>query len=260
MTATTRRADPGGEALEFEFGDLYQELDAMNRLSQGLVERESSLRLAQFKAALETFQASRRVESWRWAIGRDAPIRTIVSAGEYEPNGRGGHQLQAELSAVWELQLVADRRGRRNAPRRFALVGLASTRVALVEVSVEPSEFGTWRMEIGTADHPGCHFHTQVLGEVAEPPFPASLPVPRFPALVPTPMMVLEFVLGELFQDRWREVVSRDREELRRCRAVHQRWLLSALDWQRRALERNGGSAWMTLKQLRPEPRMFVGP
>jgi hypothetical protein len=86
------------------------------------------------------------------------------------------------------------------------------------------------------------------------------LPVPRFPTFLPTPMLVLEFVLGELFQDDWlREVSSSPTSDaLRRWRAVHRDWMRRLLDSQRQAIEEGDPSVLMALKHLRPDPDMLV--
>src|SRR5436190_1532122 len=80
-----------------------------------------------------------------------------------------------------------------------------------------PAEIAMWRMEVGDARSPGCHFHVQVLGEAEVAPFPKSLSVPRLPAVHSTPPAVIEFVLGELFQATWDKHVA--------ARSVHvKRW------------------------------------
>ena len=70
-------------------------------------------------------------------------------------------------------------------------------------------------MELGTTNRnvsdqtepkfPGCFFHASILGEskIEGDLFPKSLSVPRFPSIFFTPVGVMEFVLGELFQQEW---------------------------------------------------------
>ena len=87
-----------------------------------------------------------------------------------------------------------------------------------------------WRVELGADDAPGCYFHTQILGDREESPFPKSVPIPRLPSPFVTPMAAVEFVLGELFQDKWQEEARRTRDPQRRWRSIQAATLVESVD------------------------------
>ena len=114
-----------------------------------------------------------------------------------------------------------------------------------------------WRIEMGAYDSPGCYFHFQILGDRRRPPFPKSIPVPRLPSPFVTPMAAVEFVLGELFQDKWSRTASEARHHHGRWRAIQcQRWC-NLLKWQRAAVV-GGSSPWMNLKEAKPPSGLFL--
>lgn len=110
-----------------------------------------------------------------------------------------------------------------------------------------------WRTEVGDVGSPGCYFHQQVLGQSDSPPFPHGLSVPRLPSVIVTPMAVLEFLLGELFQDEWAKHVSRETDDTRFWQSTQRDILLRLLDWKKRHIQKCVGSPWMALKRAKPE-------
>ncbi len=115
-----------------------------------------------------------------------------------------------------------------------------------------------WRMEIADDASPGCYFHVQVLGEEDRPPFPKSLSVPRLPGFFVTPPFVLEFVLGELFQDEWKREAVRESDSLKMWRPIQLKRLANFLRWQRDKLRDSQGSPWVVLKSLQPDANLFI--
>ena len=126
----------------------------------------------------------------------------------YEPGGGGAEDVIGEITSSWAISPWTDKSLKRGTlVPIFRLTGNASIRVRILRenaVNAEVTELAMWRMELGAEESPGCFFHIQVLGHKETPPFPASLSVPRLPALAFTPMAALEFLLGELFQAAWR--------------------------------------------------------
>jgi hypothetical protein len=144
-------------------------------------------------------------------------------------------------------------------PKHFYLTGNASVRVEWVDVSDHKS-MGSWRMEIADDAAPGCYFHIQILGEKEkiDPPFPHSVTVPRLPCIATTPMAVLEFVLGELFQDRWENHSRNSSPEMENWRSVQRRRLLSLLNWQQELIKDGNLTPWTALKTAKPAQDLLV--
>jgi len=109
-----------------------------------------------------------------------------------------------------------------------------------------------WRVEFGAADSPGCYFHTQILGEKEQPPFPHALSVPRLPSLFVTPMAAVEFLLGELFQDQWEQHIVGDQGDRPFWNGIQQQRLQNLLRWKQQQLDGCQGSPWMALKKAKP--------
>ncbi len=199
--------------------------------------------------------------SERGAMLKLEPLRTIETDG-YESGGRaGGAKLYAHVTGKWELRPVGPERRK----QMVAFTGLASARVELWpdgcqwhEKDERPKRIAMWRMELGAYDSPGCYFHCQVLGDGVDSPFPKSVPIPRLPSPFVTPMAAVEFVLGELFQDRWAQEACRARSGHQRWRAIQEKRWSRLLQWQQGALGEHGGSPWMKIKAAKPPDTLFV--
>jgi len=142
--------------------------------------------------------------------------------------------------------------------RLLEFYGIASTRIRLFDAKDTKRPIAMWRMELGDAQSPGCHFHVQVLGEHDESPFPKSVSIPRLPSIFVTPMAAVEYVLGELFQERWAKAAMESTGNVQRWTGFQKQRLLRLLDWQRRTVERTLTSPWIALKLEKPEATMFL--
>lgn len=248
-------------ALQFNFIDVTSEIDAFSRLSGDYIAPESKGVLESFKSDLLSIQGSTGARKSSWQIRDARPLMTKPSVGKYEKGvKRGGPEIFAEITSIWEIQNVV-LPNRRNGPaKKFELVGNASTRIRIMRPgtsSGKPEELAMWRMEIGDAASPGCHFHVQVLGERADGPFPKSVPVPRFPNLLVTPMAIAEFVLGELFQDDWQKDLGRSSDALNRWTTIQNNRWKKILDWKCSVLS-SPGSPWLNMKNAKPKMTLFV--
>jgi hypothetical protein len=122
----------------------------------------------------------------------------------------------------------------------------------------DDAEIAMWRMEIGAPDAPGVCFHTQVLGQSDEMPFPSSLPVPRLPMFAASPLAALDFVLGELFQTGWPMVAGEASATTAMWRSVQTfRWK-QVLSWQLERVNAATGSPWLAVKQAFPDHKIFL--
>lgn len=229
----------------------------MRALARGFITSESDLVLQQLLGSLRQIQISRATTLQRWEIARTRPLTTNATKA-YERGNRGRHHVSAQVSALWEVACIRERR-RRDLPKRFGLVGNASVLVRLLQKgdSEEEIEVSRFRMEIGDVGSPGCYFHIQVGNEGQEVPFPRWLSIPRYPAFFATPCCALEFALGELFQDEWRQQIGRGTDEARQWHPLQNRRITNLLNWQQGALS-DPQASWMVLKSLQPTiPEMF---
>lgn len=246
--------------LQFWFQDFDIEIDAISKIAANFIAPTSLYVLPKLRTNLDQIRSAQTGRSYPWGISEGLPLQTRTSEGEYEPDNEGEHFVYASLTSTWEIEPLGLHNPASRSTRKFALVGNASTRVRLFEG--EPNqpirELGMWRMEVGDDASPGCHFHVQVLGEREEPPFPHSLPVPRFPGLLMTPMGVLEFVLAELFQDEWRMHVSQPSYDIQRWQPIQRRWIGNLLSWQHGKIMTLDGSPWTALKNEKPESGLFL--
>ena len=188
------------------------------------------------------------------------PLRTGPTR-DYEPGSRsGGLEIYSRIRGMWELRSI----GRVGPARKIAFVGKASAVIELWPVSClwreehEGSErLAMWRIELGTDDAPGCYFHTQILGDCDQSPFPKTVPIPRLPSPFVTPMAAVEFALGELFQDKWQEEARLSRDPHRRWRSIQQRRWSNLLTWQNHLVTRPTSSPWVDVKHAKPPNDLF---
>lgn len=246
--------------LEFGFQDLLEEVDALDKIVGPFCDPRSRTVLPQLVTELKSIRDNSAERSWTWGIRESNPFYTAVSRGAYQPDDQGADNVFAEITSTWTIHRVPPRKKSEKAAR-FMLTGNASTRVRLhreVPPGGDPAELAMWRAEIGDAVSPGCHFHMQVLGETEEPPFPSSLDIPRLPALIVTPAAVVEYVVGELFQDNWLKHLGTQVANLNRWWPIQRRHLSALLAWQLGVVKDATGSPWGTLKKAKPDSHLFV--
>lgn len=244
--------------LAFGFTQFLRELDSIQKLARRLLDRQTvESVLPMYRSQVENLRVTPRNTGVTFEVPEYDPIRTKVSRGDYEASGRG-ISVYATISSIWDVVRIQPDR-QRDPARAFRLAGRASTRVRLFRVQddVDTEEIAMWRMEIGDAASPGCHFHVQVLGEADTPPFPSLLPIPRLPSVLFTPAAVLEFVLGELFQGAWTQELLRHEADLHRWAPVQRDRLERLLNWHHEVLQQ-GPSPWLALKGAKPSGNLFV--
>ncbi len=246
--------------LHFSFQEFDAEIDAIYKIARSFISSNSLYVLPQLRDSLAQIRTAERGQSLRWGISERQPLLTRTSNGDYEPSRRGKHFVYASISSAWEIEPLGNHNRASRQNRKFALTGIASTCVRLLEGESLNTirELAMWRMEIGDDNSPGCHFHVQVLGESDEPPYPHSLPVPRLPSLLMTPMSVIEFVLAELFQDEWKEHVAKSSPEIQLWQPIQRKWIGKLLLWQYEKIMNLGGSPWTSLKGAKPNSNLFL--
>lgn len=249
---------PSGAGLMFSFSAMVQEIDSLAKIARSFIWKDSINVLNDLKTDLENRRGS-EVSMRPWGISESAPLWTIPSDGKYDR--KGSETVFGEVSSIWEIQPIRLRDWKKSRlAEQFALTGNASTKVRIIKGTpdVPGDELAMWRMEIGSFDSPGCHFHVQVLGRDDDTLFPKSLPVPRLPGFLITPTEVFEYVLGELFQHEWAQEAARESDSMRYW-ATHQKKRFATLfTKQLEQINNSHGSPWAYLKKWKPEPNLFI--
>lgn len=231
--------------LLFPFGELVEEAVALGSMAKQFLVARGPRVLNGLKRDLQRIggRSTDRVQELVLHPLRTKPTR------DYEPMSRsGGQKIYALISGKWELRSV----GRKGPKRKIAFVGKASTVFELWpenciwrESHDRSNRLAMWRIELGADDAPGCYFHTQILGDRDQAPFPKALPIPRLPSPFVTPMAAVEFALGELFQDKWQKEARRARDAQRRWRSIQRRRWSNLLMWQNDLVTRRTSSPWV---------------
>ena len=233
------------DGLLFPYRELVAETVALRRMAKHFLAADGPGVLTALKCDLE------RIGETTTDRVRELTLRPLRTAPthDYESGSRsGGQEIYALISGKWELRPV----GREGPKRKIAFVGKASAVIELwpenclwAEMHERSERLAMWRIELGAGDAPGCYFHTQILGDRDESPFPKAVPIPRFPSPFVTPMAAVEFALGELFQDKWQEEARQARDPQRRWRSIQQRRWSSLLMWQNDLVTRRASSPWV---------------
>ena len=241
--------------FRFLFAELQQEIKALKKMAESFFEPHTSLALEDFLADLRSIGSQQGGTDHKLNL---RPLQTIPSEGEYEACDRkGGRNIYAVISGTWELRPL----GRRSVPKReIEFCGNASTKIELYAVDMPETRLAMWRLELGAKDSPGCYVHAQILGDSYNPPFPKSVPIPRLPSIFVTPMSAVEFVLGELFQNRWKQRTSRKTGDTHNWHRLQEQWLQSLFSWYQNELRNSvsSSSPWMTLKTAKPDGTLFA--
>lgn len=239
--------------LHFSISDLITEVRTISAIGKSFLEPGSAERLLSLASQIQYLQTSARSGSTFLTV---SDVRTVPSREFEAGSRRGGVSVYAVISGKWEVRQVVPR-GRRPRIMYLEFCGIASTKIEVFD-SQTTQRLAMWRMELGASDAPGCYFHTQILGENEEVPFPKKLSVPRLPNIFPTPMGALEFVLGELFQDRWRLAAMADSGNSPRWRSLQKQLLSNLLQWKLDKVENGMSSPWMSLKGAIPDYNLFI--
>ena len=239
---------------------MLKEIEYMKKLADKFLDPHSIRNvILPWRTELQTYQNNPKYpvgSRFRWEIKETNPIQTLPSEGGYEPDSKGALTVFGQLSAVWDIKVENDGKVKKKRPKeRFILRGKASTKIKIfgIEGSNNLRELARWCFEIGDSNSPGCYFHVQIPGKDSEDFF--SLPVPRFPGILVTPMDGLEFLLGEIFQDEWKKhSIQNSHTAIVHWASFQRPRLISLLNWQIGELKKPGGSPWTTLKSGEPKP------
>lgn len=240
--------------LEFAFNEFIEEIDAIRAIASEKFLDPQTIHfvLPAIKTHLENIRHAETGRVFSWEIPEHMPIRTNISCGGYQPDWNGEHNVIAEVSSIWDIMPLGDHRARNQIKRRFSLQGKASTKTRILKKMTNGSyeQLALWRVEIGDARSPGFHFHYHLPSE--------HIDVPRLPAFLATPMVALEYVLGEIFQDEWKKVALKDDYHVQKWRSIQEKRIVRVIEWQKNTLENTIGSPLVILKALKPDSDLFT--
>ncbi len=225
--------------LHFSFDMFRREIESMNQISRSFMDAGAGSIFQRLETSLEQIQSDGCPR--RWDCSEAAPLITKPSRN-YEPGGKTAFAVRGEICWTWQISPIRPKGKRNKVSDAFEVNGIASAKLKIK--NNENEILAVWRIELGASDSPGCYFHSHLPGELC---------IPRLASLFVTPMAALEFLLGELFQDRWAEHVSRDCATVQFWRSTQQQLLLKLMDWKRKKIKSSVGSPWIALKKAKPE-------
>ena len=229
-------------SLRFTFEQFRKEVDSMSRISRQFMDPGADWVFGKLLTNLRQIQATGR--PGRWDAPEKSPLTTLPS-GEYEPGGKTAFHVRGEMTWTWALSPLHLRAKPKAVPDAFDVTGIASVSIRIRKATeCDTDVLAAWNIELGAVDSPGCYFHAHIGN---------NLCVPRLPSLFVTPMAALEFLLGELFQDRWAEHVSKESGDVQFWRSTQRDTFVRLLDWKKKKVEAGAGSPWIALKKAKPE-------
>lgn len=257
------------ESLRFEVSDLATEVELMRRMSEKFLLEEASEILRGVKEQIDTLRY--RTHDTTIAVDANRPIRTRHCNGGYERNNGGTYKdLFGELLFKWEFPPLGNGGSRLATKRQVEVIGIASS-VARLRINIcgEKIAIASWRMEFGDSASPGAFFHAQIPDTLGKPSqgggcsrqqmWPTWLPVPRFPIPAMTPMLALEFIIAEIFQERWPQHLASGGYEVEHWRSLQSRRFVAYFNWQRKNVESSvKGSPILATKEAKPVTDFFL--
>jgi hypothetical protein len=236
--------------LFFQIRNLVDEIRVFKDLAEPFLDKASLYPLDGLREDLESL---RDRKEGRAKLRLYPPVKTLPSPGKYEVCGRkgGSRTISGRISGQWDVQVLGPHGNTHKLTRELQYAGVASTLVELLEGD---TIIAAWKMEVGGRDHPGCLFHSHVIGEDGgSTRFPRDFPIPRLPNLFLTPMSVGEYVLSELFQDEWTRRVMEGDNSATHWRTMQRNRLSLLFEYQRRVVDQAVSSPWVALKTAKPE-------
>lgn len=248
----------GYKGVHFSVSSLKAEVESLSLLAKEFLELESHPVLSSWAADLTTVGNQPSTKPVTWQIAEDRPLRTIKTEG-FEPKGRRAKQpVWGELTFTWQMNRVSTDK-RKPESRLLCLNGLASTKVKIfTEEAGAKMLIAQWQVEVGSSDSPGWHFHVGLCTENDGGHFPKWLSVPRVPGLLVAPTDVLDFLLGELFQNGWKQKVSSDIYQNVELGKAQNCRIQAMSTWHSSESKAGNGSAWTRLKLSKPNAEIFL--
>ena len=243
-------------ALHLKFADMEREIEAIKSIASPFLATQTVERLIPaWRGALIQIKQARRQEQAVWEIPLKEPLRTAVSKGQYQPNAKGQHSILATINSIWEITPCVQG----NQASHFEVTGKASTlvKIFLADQEISTPPIAEWRFDIASIDSPGVFFHNQIAWQHEDA---ANFDIPRLPTVLVTPMDVIEFVIGELFQEDWLGHVTAESTKSQMWRSIQKKRLKQLLAWKSKTIEQSSRiTPWLELKGKQPPDDLFLG-
>ena len=243
------------KGIKFRYADMLNEFRRMKSLAHIFLAPQCEGVLDQCCRTLESIRNSAAGPTHQFEISEEWPIKTADSQGEYRASDKdAGAPVFATLSFRWGI-----RNPNRGLKRQveFHLVEEATVSIRIFDAKTTEL-IAQWQIEAGDAQSPGCHFHAAMNQYGKTGLFPEWLKVPRLPTVLVTPMDGLEFLLGELFQDRWEMTISEDSENMSSWAKGQSNRLERILKWKLEAIRKADTTPWMALKKAKPDLELLT--
>lgn len=239
--------------VRFSFEEFRKELNSLKKIAENFLERDAGQVVDRSLEQLNQIQTQPAGRQHRFIVDQNWPIRSRKGRSFEGKNRKTAFEVYGEATWVWEITALDNRRKKST---EFEVTGIASTKLKVFRVDgKENKEIAMWRVELGDISSPGTYFHNQILGELDVLPFPHSLPVPRLPSIFVTPMSAVEFLLSELYQEKWVEHATGDGDDLKYWNQIQRKRLRRMLEWKLSQIENNQGSPWVALKLAKPQAK-----
>ena len=222
--------------LLFPFTELVRETQALQKIAVRYFDQNHIWALNQFVSDVRSI----------WSANEGSVCELNLHPLHTTPTNVKGQMIYAVCTGVWDVMPLGNSN---HANRNFRFCGIASTKIQLYSKNKANLLIATWRLELGAHDSPGCYFHAQ---------FHETLPIPRLPSFFVTPMAAIEYVIGELFHNDWKQTAMSNSGDAPYWRKLQKDRLKCLVEWYQKSLDNADSTPWMELKVKKPEGDMFL--
>ena len=250
--------------LAVNLKSVEKELLAFESLAKRKLTQSSLRRLVELREQLHNHARAAEGSLVVWATDPDKPIETIPNKGSHQP-GRSDHgvSLKAKISFVWRFEAIGQ--PSKNKPCwRVVVLKDSSVKVRLYLasdcndlLSNDGSCVAAWDFDVGNDQSPGCHFHAKYheCDEVRRMAF-QGVDVPRLPTFIFMPTDVIEYVVGELWQDECEKLALNS--DFQEWYKFSKKRSARVLEWHRAQASEAVGSPWMVIKTTKPKCHLLL--
>jgi hypothetical protein len=221
--------------LHFSTDQIQREMNGMADLAEEFLGRAHSQQLRGAAYGLAKALSTNGI----WQIPQGHPLETTTA--EHKAG-----ILFGRLSFRWEVKAVNQ--------KTFGVAGNASTTIEIHNLESDAPPL-SWNTDIGGSGHPGYRLHIQFRSNEK------SAEIPRFPSILLTPVDCLDFLLGELFQEKWtKHQYDRQTQTAGWTQDVRKRVCHLLRKKAECAEQSSGVTPWVTLKRWNfTKPRLTLG-
>ena len=270
MAKKKRKIDTGGLAsgqLLFSFSDIESEFQFATQAFDSLIDPSTRHIFRSVGDSLKLIRSSGSQQAQPW--GTDIWIRTKPSIGEYQADKKGSQILVGEIRFKWRI--CPYRKNNKAKFDFFHLAGNASISINILTLGAKGKSnnesrgdstgtlLSSWNFDIGAPDSPGCFFHAQTPEGLVKSADKVALDIPRIPTFIYTPIDAVDYLLGELFQERWRLQTTQHAGQFGHLRKTQADRLTRTFDWlSRQSSTCSSGSPLCHVKRQKPDADLLI--